>query len=57
MSNEEIEEILNDLVEMSEEHFQECIEYVGNIDESDKTKNFFEELLRIAYTKRCRLAV
>lgn len=39
MSDEEVIEMVMALVEMSEENFQECIEYVANIDARMKPRH------------------
>ncbi len=57
MSDEEVIEMVMALVEMSEENFQECIEYVANIDTSDEAKTFMNEMIRVAAEKRKRLSV
>lgn len=51
----EIKQMMIDLVEMPEENFNDCQEYVKNIDASDKTKAFFEEMMRVALAKRKKL--
>lgn len=55
MGNEEVVQMMIDLVEMPEENFNDCQEYVKNIDASDKTKAFFEEMMRVALAKRKKL--
>lgn len=57
MGNEEVMQMMIDLVEMPEENFNDCQEYVKNIDASDKTKAFFEEMMRVALVKREKLAM
>jgi hypothetical protein len=57
MSDEEVIEMVMALVEMSEENFQECIEYVANIDALDEAKTFMNEMIRVAAEKRKRLSV
>ena len=57
MGNEEVVQMMIDLVEMPEENFNDCQEYVKNIDASDKTKAFFEEMMRVALVKREKLAM
>lgn len=55
MGNDEVMQMMIDLVEMPEENFNDCQEYVKNIDASDKTKAFFEEMMRVALVKREKL--
>lgn len=55
MGNDEVMQMMIDLVEMPEENFNDCQEYVKNIDASDKTKAFFEEMIRVALAKRKKL--
>lgn len=55
MGNDEVMQMMIDLVEMPEENFNDCQEYVKNIDSSDKTKAFFEEMMRVALAKRKKL--
>jgi hypothetical protein len=55
MGNDEVMQMMIDLVEMPEENFNDCQEYVKNIDASDKTKAFFEEMMRVALAKRKKL--
>lgn len=55
MGNDEVMQMMIDLVEMPEENFNDCQEYVKNIDASDKTKAFFEEMMRVALAKREKL--
>ncbi len=55
MGNDEVLQMMIDLVEMPEENFNDCQEYVKNIDASDKTKAFFEEMMRVALAKRKKL--
>ena len=55
MGNEEVVQMMIDLVEMPEENFNDCQEYVKSIDASDKTKAFFEEMMRVALVKREKL--
>lgn len=57
MGNDEVMQMMIDLVEMPEENFNDCQEYVKNIDASDKTKAFFEEMMRVALVKRKKLAM
>lgn len=57
MGNDEVMQMMIDLVEMPEENFNDCQEYVKNIDASDKTKAFFEEMMRVALVKRKKLAI
>lgn len=57
MGNDEVMQMMIDLVEMPEENFNDCQEYVKNIDASDKTKAFFEEMMRVALVKREKLAM
>ena len=57
MGNDEVMQMMIDLVEMPEENFNDCQEYVKNIDASDKTKVFFEEMMRVALVKRKKLAI
>lgn len=52
MSDQEIIEMMIALVLMSEEHFQECIDYVKNADISPKVRHFFELSFEIAGEKR-----
>lgn len=55
MGNDEVMQMMIDLVEMPEENFNGCQEYVKSIDASDKTKAFFEEMMRVALAKRKKL--
>lgn len=55
MGNDEVMQMMIELVEMPEENFNDCQEYVKNIDASDKTKAFFEEMMRVALAKRKKL--
>jgi hypothetical protein len=55
MGNDEVMQMMIDLVEMPEKNFNDCQEYVKNIDASDKTKAFFEEMMRVALVKREKL--
>lgn len=57
MSDEEVMEMLVALIQMSEENFQASVEYVTNIDASDETKIFFNELIRVALVQRQKQAV
>lgn len=57
MGNDEVMQMMIDLVEMPEENFNDCQEYVKNIDASDKTKAFFEEMMRVALVKRKKLTI
>lgn len=56
MSDEEVMEMLVALIQMSEENFQASVEYVTNIDASDETKIFFNELIRVALVQRRKQA-
>ena len=57
MSDKEVIEMLVELVQMSEENFQKCVEYVAEIKVADKTREFFNELIRVAAEKRKKLSV
>lgn len=56
MSDEEVMEMLAALIRMSEEKFQASVEYVTNIDASDETKVFLNELVRVALVQRQKQA-
>lgn len=57
MSDEEVMEMVIALVEMSEENFQKCVKYVEDMEVTDKTREFFDELIRITAAKRKKLSV
>lgn len=57
MSDEEVMEMVIALVEMSEENFQKCVKYVEDMEVTDKTREFFNELIRITAAKRKKLSV
>ena len=44
--------MLRNLVEMSENNFRECVEFINNAEVSDDTKRFFEILIALASRKR-----
>lgn len=44
--------MINDLVEMSEENFQRCVEYAENMEASENVKSFLYTLLKVALIKR-----
>lgn len=44
--------MLKDLVKMSEESFQKCVEYAENMDTTENVKNFFDVLIRTALKER-----
>lgn len=44
--------MLKDLVEMSEESFQECVEYAENMDTTTRIKEFLGILIRTAIAER-----
>lgn len=52
MSYEEVVEMMVDLVQMSEENFQKCIEYVANADLKQNVRKFLQLALKIADEKR-----
>lgn len=57
MSDEEVMEMVIALIEMSEENFQKCVKYVEDMEVTDKTREFFNELIRITAAKRKKLSV
>lgn len=52
MNDLETFEMLKKLVEMSEENFRECVEFINNAKVSENTKNFFNILIVLATKKR-----
>lgn len=44
--------MLKDLVEMSEESFQECVEYAAKMDTTERIKEFFDILISTALVER-----
>lgn len=54
MSENEVMEMsmLKDLVEMSEENFNKCVEYAENMDTTERIKDFLDILIRTALIKR-----
>lgn len=48
----EVLEILVALVNMSDEHFEQCIEYARNTEMHPRTREFLEKCLEIASKKR-----
>ena len=44
--------ILKDLVEMSEENFQKCVEYADNMDKTARIKEFLDVLISTAIIER-----
>ena len=44
--------MLKNLVEMSENNFRECVEFINNAEGSDDTKRFCEILIALASRKR-----
>lgn len=45
-------EMLKDLVEMSEESFQKCVEYAEKMDKTERIKNFLDILISTAIAER-----
>lgn len=52
MNDLETFEMLKKLVEMSEENFRECVEFINNTEVSENTKNFLNILIVLATKKR-----
>lgn len=54
MSQNEVRamEMLKDLVEMSEESFQKCVEYAEKMDKTERIKNFLDTLISTAIAER-----
>jgi len=54
MSDNEVKTmgLLKDLVEMTEENFQRCVEYAENMEASENVKSFLYTLLKVALIKR-----
>ena len=44
--------MLKDLVEMSEENFQKCVEYADNMDKTARIKEFLDVLISTAIIER-----
>lgn len=44
--------MLKDLVEMSEESFQECVEYAKKMNTTERIKEFLDILIRTAQIER-----
>lgn len=44
--------MLKDLVEMPEESFQKCVEYVENINATERVKKLLNVFIRIALVER-----
>lgn len=45
-------EMLKDLVEMSEESFQKCVEYAENMEATERVKNFLDVLIMTELIER-----
>ena len=54
MSDNEVKTmgLLKDLVEMTEENFQRCVEYAENMEASGNVKSFLYTLLKVALIER-----
>lgn len=54
MSDQEVVEMMNILVLMSDEHFNECIDYVENTEMQPDVRRFLSLSLKIAGERRRR---
>lgn len=57
MSDEEVVEMAIALVLMSKENFQKCVEYLTEMETTDETREFFNELIKVTTEKRKKLSV
>lgn len=56
MSDQEVVEMMNILVLMSDEHFKECIDYVENTEMQPDVRRFLKLSLKIAGNERQKLS-
>lgn len=52
MSDQEVVEMMNILILMSDEHFKECIDYVENTEMQPDVRRFLKLSLKIAGERR-----